>query len=587
MPEKTQFERLPMKSLIAVLVVVFALSGIAGLGAQQGFPGEDWAEAKGDPAVAERYVSWIEEAIAAGQWQQARAALERASDFADVSSDVSYLLAQSLLRANSDRGQILRALSKAITTRRWVRYAEADARLLQARQLIALRRYPSALETLTVRRAAVGDDADSAMLRLEALKGLVFATVLPDGEAQRWRQAETLPAPAEFRRRLLEAMDRYPRDSRPLRLLFDYAGRREPTRDDTALMEIALRRLPFLLETDPELAWMAAPFITDVDEARRLVGAYRSGSLLSQADSFRPEPASIALALNLGLLDDADAVDELFDAAVTLDRNIILSISDLLRSEEGRDSFAQRLLSFTGTITEDEDQDGIPESRAMYLRGALRELHSDIDQDGLNDIVVLFDTGLPRQAELYALPAAGSEGTKAQVHWERYPSVQRVVLGRETYLFTPGGFMFALVSFEELCATGSRAGLLFPRQDPQNQGLTRRMLSSFAVSVQHPSAEFEGGVESLSLVRGVPYRAEVVLGGAVVSVTEFENGFPTIQRVDLDRDGRMETVRRFRPVPRGGIESAAIDQNGDGVFEYVEMYREDGSVVYSWSFDLQ
>jgi hypothetical protein len=147
--------------------------------------------------------------------------------------------------------------------------------------------------------------------------------------------------------------------------------------------------------------------------------------------------------------------------------------------------------------------------------------------------------------------------------------------------------MFAPVSFEELGATESYVGLLFPRRDYQSQGLTRRMLSSFAVSVMRPSDEFSGGVEHLRLNRGVPFLAEVeVDGGAVVSVTEFENGFPSVQRMDLDRDGRMETVRRYRP-PRPGAASSESDWNNDGVFEYVELYRADGSVVYTWDFYLQ
>ena len=575
-----------MKALVAVLAVFLALSGTPGLGAQQGLPEEGWAEEQGDPAVAERYVSWIEEAIAAGQWQQALAALNRAVDFANVSSDIPYLLATVLLREGSDRGPVLRALSQAITIRRWARYTEADARLLQARQMIALRRYPAALETLAVRRTAAGEDADSAVLRLEALKGLAVGSVLPDGET--WRRLEALPAPAEFRRRMLETMDRYPLDPRPLRQLFDYAGKREPTRDDAALMELAFRRLPFLLNVDPELAWMAAPFVNDIAEARRLVGAYRSGSLLPNADGFRPAPASIALALNLGLLDDIDAVDELFDdGVIAIDKALILSVGELLRSEGGRDALARKLHSYTGAISEDEDGDGIAESRAVYRQGALREYYCDVDQDGLGDMVIVFESGHPLLAEMNTLPAAGSGGTRATVFWERCPSVEQVTIGRETYLFAPAGFMFPPIGFEELGATESFVGLLFPRRDPQSQGLTRRMLSFFAAYVERPSDEFDGGVERVFLDKGVPFRAEVALdSGAVVAFTDFENGFPIIQRLDLDRDGRMETIRRFRP-PAARAASSESDWNNDGVFEYVEVYREDGSFVYSRDLNLQ
>jgi hypothetical protein len=132
------------------------------------------------------------------------------------------------------------------------------------------------------------------------------------------------------------------------------------------------------------------------------------------------------------------------------------------------------------------------------------------------------------------------------------------------------------------------------------------MLASYAVSVQQPSAEFPGGIEHIYLENGIPINAEVVLGNKTVSFTEFENGRPDIQWLDLDLDGRMETVRRFRKsiftgksalswddlqrrLSQGGsdlrqlLESSESDWNGDGKFESGEVYREDGSVVNRWN----
>ena len=560
------------------LCVIFLLVNAYGLFAQQGLPFDDWAEARGDTAIAERYYLWIEDAIAAGQWSQALAALERAGDFADASSDISYLMARVLAHEDKSRGSILWALNKAISTAKWYRYTEADARFMQVGELIAMRRYSAALDSLAVRRADVGDDADSSMLRLEALKGLALSGPIPS-------------VPVEFRRRLLETMDRYPRDPRPLRILFDYAGNRAPSGDDFALMSLALRRLPFLLPADAELAWMAAPFIDDVAEARRLVGAYRSGSLLANARGFRPAPASILPALNLGLLDDLDAVAELLSGDV-LDKDIILGVGELLRSDEGRDALVRGLLDFSGTITEDEDKDGIPESRAVYREGVMLEYRYDADQNGLDEISIIFDSGAPRQAEIAALAEAAPSNhyplttTRCLIHWERYPSVERIVLGTDTFLFAPGGFHYAPLGFDELCATESHSGLLFPRRDPLSAGITRRMLSAFAVSVQRPAnlspgGEFDGGVEHLYLEGGIPRRSEVIIDGAVVSVTEFENGRPIIQRIDLDRDGRLETIRQYRPSD-GVLQSSQSDWDNTGAYGYSETYREDGSIVYKW-----
>ena len=265
-----------------------------------------------------------------------------------------------------------------------------------------------------------------------------------------------------------------------------------------------------------------------------------------------------------------------------LERDIIVSIGNLLRSDEGRDQLARRLHSFTGAITDDEDRDGYAESRAIYYEGSLQEYYYDAEQDGVTDLFIAFIAGIPQQAELTALPAQGRGRVQTLIRWERYPAVQRAVLRSETYLPAPGGFQFAPINFTELCASKSYAGLLYPQRDECCQDINRRMLASFAVSVQRSSPEFKGGVEQVFLDCGKPIRAEVTLNGAIVSVTEFENGYPYIQRLDIDLDGRMETIRRFGS---GRLRSSESDWNGGGVFGTAELYREDGSIVYSWDLD--
>ena len=535
----------------AVSAALLGLFVITGLSAQSRFNFNDTGERRGDAVIAEMYVAWAENAIAAGQWTLARSALERAFDFADVSSDVSFLLALTLSHLNEDRGSILQALYHAFRTGMWNRYNEADARLLETEQLIALRRYHEALSSIAAGRAALdgalsvtgGEHAEFAMLRLTALRAMASGT------------RDATAAAEEFRRSISEALELYPRDPRPLRLFLGYARNRQPSEESLALMDIVLQRLPFLLETDNELAVLAAPFIADTDEARRRIAAYRAAGA--------PSKASIVPALNLGLLDDFDAIEELFasvpDTETVLDRDLISDVHDLLRSNEGRDGLARALLSFTGVITADDDRDGISESRAFFRQGLLQEFHYDADQDGVAEIVMFFDSNIPQWAEIAALPAALSAGPPAPfplhappsppspifVVWERYPFVQRVVLGEETFLFAPGSFAFAPIIFQEFGASGGFGGLLLPRINLGSPGITRRMLVSSAFIVQRPCAEFEGGVEQVYLRQGVVVRADVTLNGRIVSVTDFENGRPVIQRVDMDLDGSLETIRRF------------------------------------------
>jgi tetratricopeptide (TPR) repeat protein len=608
-----------IRRLLPVLLFALRIPCLFAQG-NDALPGE-----AGDAAAAERYLLWAEQALAGGRRKEALAALERAADFSGVSSDISFLLARVRRQEGKPRGAVLEALGRALEAGRWQRYSAGDARLLEAEELIALRNYAGALAAL----AGVPDNADSAALRLAALRGL--------------------PDMPEFRRLMAEALDRYPRDPRPAKIFFSYTRNGIPGQDEQALMDTVLKRLPFLLDSDPELAWMAAPFMRDTEEARRLVSAYRAGNFSPQTAEnpasgpgglpaggeglreFRPSPASLPVSLNLGLIGDAGAVEELFApqgaAETALDRDLVTGVSGLLRSAEGRDRFAEKLLGFSGLVTGDDDGDGFPETRCVYREGLVRDLYYDPDQDGLAELYISFNAGgVPLLAEQVILPdpqgagkdpapdgkpassAAGRPGlpvrnedrTRALVFWESYPAVLRTELAGVTYIPRPGDFRFAPIRFVELGASPRYSGLLYPRAESLYPRISRRSLVSFSVVIRRPSAEFEGAVEWIDLDRGVPLRATEILDGRPVSVTEFVQGRPLLQRVDLDLDSRMETLRHFRPVSGaisgGGEEDTPLDYrrvigftesdwNGDGVFETSEEYREDGSIVYSWDMD--
>jgi hypothetical protein len=579
-------------SWFLVFAVVFSPVFAQTPGAEAAFD-----ESRGDPAAAELYLAWAEQRIAEDHWAEALAALERAGDFADVLSDLSFLLARVRAHEGKPRGAVLEALGRSLEAKRWNRYSAAQARLLEAEQLVVMRNYWGALGALM----DVPENAEKAALRLAALKGL----------AESGASGVMASAPAEFRRELLAAMDRYPRDPRPLRLFFAYARNRNPAGNDQALLELVLRRLPFALDADPDLAWMSAPFIKDSAEAARLVAAYRTGSTsLPQNGEWRPNPFSIPQALSLGLVSDDDAVEELFafaaDGEPVLSKEIIIELNALIVPDEARERLVVKLREFSGIITADENNDGYPESRAVYRNGVLTGFTYDADQDGLAELEVSFNPdGSPRQAAQVVLgdieaggnvsvPVKDEDRLKALIEWERYPSVLRTGLADTVYIPRPVSFQFAPLRFIELGSSEKYAGLSFPQQDAQYPRIGRRSLVSFALYIRKPSAEFSGAIEQFELDRGIPLRAVTTLNGRVVAETAFERGLPVLQLLDLDLDSRMETVRRFRnPAPgwddfldyKSLIASSESDWNGDGVYETGEVYLQDGSVVYSWDMD--
>jgi hypothetical protein len=328
---------------------------------------------------------------------------------------------------------------------------------------------------------------------------------------------------------------------------------------------------------------MAAPFMRNADDARRLAASYRAQNV------GKPSADSIPAALNFGIIGDIDAVEEFFSRPV-LEKNLAIEIFDLLRSEEARNLFTQKLLSFSGSINSDDDYDGFIDGIAFCNSGVIQEFAYDRNQSNDFNLRIFFDAaGIPVLSEY---PVAG-QLSQAQIMWERYPSVERITLEGEIFQFRPADFQFAPVRFIALGGSQRYAGFAFPVM-PQYIELTRRTLVSFCASMTRPSVEFNGAQEQIFLERGIPLRSVETLNGKQVSVMEFERGSPVVQMLDLDVDGRMDTIRRFhRPPPdfyetfdfRRLIASSESDWTGEGRFKTGEVYLRDGSVVYSWDMD--
>ena len=512
----------------------------------------------GDAAAAERYAEWAAAAIGEGRWEAAEAALERAADYADVSSDLSYLLALARSRLDRPRRLVLDALRLGLAYNRWNRHSAAQARLLEAETLIAVRSFEEALGSLR----EAGDDGRTLSLKARAYRGLSDSRL--------------------FIQTIGEALDRSPRSPEAPRILFAHAAGRIPTADERELVALCLRRLPLLAEADPELAFLAAPFIRDTEEARRCVAAYRAAG--------GANPAGIPAAINLGIIGDDQAVTELFREPV-LDKALLETVWGLLRGAESRRVFQDELSRFTGTIAEDADRDGHDESRAVYREGLLQSYACDADQDLEPELEVFFDRGLPVRAEIAAPPGKVSgqdpvtaDGRRVFLEWEQYPLALRAELDNVAYIPRPGDFSFSPLRFRDFLGSS----LLYPERE-FIRPVSLRSLTAMALFIERPGRTIPGSVERTEMQSGVRRRSNERLGDALVSETEYLLGQPLVQRIDMDLDGRLETLRRFRrsdfpPDDTGELVSSESDWDGDGIYEYGETYRGD-TVIRSWDMD--
>lgn len=568
--------------------LAFAMAAfIAALVSFNGFALEgETAGETGDAAIAARYASWAIRAADEGRWQDAEAALERAADYSASSSDVSYLLALARLKLDRPAGAVLGALRRAIEADRWDRYGREAALLVEAGVLLRLRLFDEALGALET----VGNGPEGAYLR-----SAIFARE-PD-----------IP---RFRASLREALEAYPGDPRFVGLLFDRLEGRLPDDADRSLMDIALSRLPYLLELDPTLAYRASPFIRDLDMRRRLVAAYRAKAPANIA--------SIPQALELGLVDETTAITELF-AASSIDAAVYRSVWALLRNDPAREAFTAATIAYEGELVEDMDRDGYVETTVRYSGGQIVAYAFDADQDGLSELDIDFADGLPargsvaisadarspdiglsgdssERSQLPAFLSSESERRRASVEWARYPYLASVSFDGIRYLPAPASFPFAPVRLTPLIRNKEKPTLRFPKDDVSVSRLSVRSLVSFASVVERPGTFFEGTLERIELVHGIPRRSTETIDGRVVSILEFSSGRPRLRKVDTDFDGRMETVRYYRTTAyavdpssalnwKESVELVESDWNGDGVAEYAERYFGDGSVERSWDMD--
>jgi len=545
----------------------------------------------GDAAIARRYVEWAQKELAAGRSAEALAALERGADYGGASSDLSYLLAVFRLNAGLSRYSVLEACRRALETRRWERYGPEAARLLEARIFTGLRRFEEALNVLD---RCDPERYETRYRRLLALRGLAEY----NGGDQVF----------DFVAALRSALDRFPRETGPVRILFEYALPRDAwlTESDIIdegavtwlrpLIDLALRRLPVLIDSDPELSYLAAPFIRNKEEARRYTQAYRAVR--------HPNPASLPAALNLGLINGTQAVEELFtrypanaaelvlDRDLILDRKLIIEVNNLLRSEEERTYLRRNLLRFTGVVIEDMDDDGIAWMRTRYSNGMIQEYRRDDDADGEAELIVSFAQGLPAQAEMILVESENSENgdavqvfplnwdkpRKVLLRWERYPAVLNAELEGKLYIPKPLDYYFNTFSLQPLVFGGPDypVRLMYP------PFLTERSLLSFANILSQPSAEFSGGTERIELENGIPVKSTVYVNDKIAAQTEYSRGQPVVQYADLDLDGRKETIRRY---DSQGLASSESDWDGDGIYEYAEIRQSDGSVKKYWDFN--
>lgn len=494
--------------------------------------------------------------LTAGEWDQARFESELGATYDPTLADFPYIDALCLAAAGAPRADMIEKLESSLAGGRfWRSYDRTVAVLFCARLYAETLRYRDALGLLD----SIPDhsSADSDYVRALSLYGL-----------SRDAEARTL---------LGRCLDRWPFDPRFARLFFREEANRPLTESSRSIAAVILPRLYLWENEDRELLLLAVPFESSRAVRERNIRIYRG---MGKSDARpRPEddvPRSAVLALEYGLLDEGEALDEVFSRADTgIPRGMLLKLSSLLVRDDVRDTAAALLADYAGVITDDANGDGIVDAGVRYRMGRPVFAEFDPDQDGYPDFTVDCQLGKPVDILL--------ERGGTMVTYDTYPAVRSVTDGKREYTLRPRALMWAPVSWvvEDLRLPGEPFYTLRAEKAPQ--ALTERLLTAASAFYAEPSADGARGDVRIVLESGIPVVSESRDNGRMYSRTVYDRGLPSSGSKDEDGDGYFETQYGYGN--DGKLSSVMVDRNANRKFEYRESYSTDGSVVKQWDSD--
>jgi hypothetical protein len=531
-----------------------------------------------DDEIAKKYFAYVLDLYNKGEYRAAQSALNRADDYSDVLSDLSYLNAVVKKQLQRPAREILFQVQKAIAVNRFNKIDYNNALLLEAEILLRIKEYLSALGVL--RQCMPSQEKSKLLMKIYA----------------------GLNNREQFRNTASSALEQFKDDAEIpaiiLRFFLNHL-QNSPNEDETSLVERVLRLVPFMGNDSPELYYLAAPFIYDDRDAVSMIRAYRASREGRRAGE------SLPISISLGVIDENTALTELFapqntgaainESAETLtviDEKIITQVFNLLGDDNARNYFYSLIKSYSGYIATDENNDLIYESKARYADGALVSFVYDGDQDGENEIYAEWNGGEPQRIELIK--------NGITLTYDNFPSVKTAYVNSDgpnaankskEYIFARDELYFSPIQFTYMGDTAQ--GVRYPAIANPLPRLTETTLIAFAKFIYRSSPDFPDYREMIVVTGGKPDYAEVKHDDHVYSRLLFENSLPTVQFLDTDGDSYFETVRHFSTAASGGLELSwedvpvariTVDYDRDGIFEYQEEYIN-GKVLRHWDFD--
>jgi tetratricopeptide (TPR) repeat protein len=356
-----------------------------------------------------------------------------------------------------------------------------------------------------------------------------------------------------------DALRRFPRAPQLYILQAETLSRRGNRRAALDSLERGSREMP----EDAELLYQQAVLQRDGEARSRLVERYYQVG--------GDDPGAALLVMEAFSEDPGGMLDLFFQRG----GNLRIGYLDRLAEALGADLVAARTRDYSGTRIRDRDRDGYSEQLYEYQRGTLIRWSEDGDQDGIEEVTVLLQEGIP--AIVTAIRGPGGEDL--QYSYSEYPFLSTASLTGEgsvrRYSLIP--YTVRRPVFAELSPAG-----LERRLDPglvSAEPFLRR--NSFQIVEYGPDSQ-------------LPLRRTHLLEGRIVRVEEqpgpsgdfrrtifYDGTVAVAAQRDLDGDGHAEIREEFR---NGSLHSITLDQDGDGRGEFRQVFEPEGALMY-WDYD--
>ncbi len=254
--------------------------------------------------------------------------------------------------------------------------------------------------------------------------------------------------------------------------------------------------------------------------------------------------------------------------------------------KEDKERFLENLLTFTGSRNLDENHDGYHEELYQYTSGELVHWLLDRDQDGLPELG--FSAGIPDSLTV----TAGQQ--RVGFRYGEYPYVEAVRFfeggDRREYLLVPYQLSQAVFSnVPERLESGAGGQPPTLRLQVREDIMTDE---GFFRGLSYRMAEFPARSDLAS--NPLPDRIVHYLNGRIIRIDEnpdpqgrfahtvhYSGSLPVQGRRDLNGDGYFEIREEFAG---GVLRKIALDEDGNGVAEYVQIIESGLSTKY-WDYD--